>query len=72
MENYYLFIILISHSSPHEKDKCSDELHAQENQGCNRCARGGGGIQDIDKLINFTLTYCPILIQIYIRIKTHI
>jgi len=25
---------------PHEKDKCSDELHAQENQGSNRCARG--------------------------------
>jgi hypothetical protein len=24
---------------PHEKDKCSDDLHAQENQGCNRCAR---------------------------------
>jgi transposase len=24
----------------HEKDKCSDELHAQENQGSNRCARG--------------------------------
>ena len=21
---------------PNEKDKCSDELHAQENQGCNR------------------------------------
>ena len=21
----------------HEKDKCSDELHAQENQDCNRC-----------------------------------
>ena len=22
-----------------EKDKCSDGLHVQENQGCNRCAR---------------------------------
>ena len=55
----------------HLWDKWSDELHAQENQGFNRCARGGGGIRDIDELIDFILTYWGVLLNWFQLLMNH-